>query len=256
MALPCPRILPPILLTILLTGCGDEAGSQESASASAALPDGTVTSRLQDSNAGALTVEELTAEPVTAELSEPKADPKAEQPAPQPQSSSQYPDPDAKPAVGAVTELDWDSLIPAEWRPEKIMEEYNVDALEDDDPRAQELWDKLQALWKQAPVVEELNGKRVKLPGFVVPVDWDAEKIGEFLLVPYYGACIHVPPPPANQTVHVITVKGREYSGNLFDTVWVTGTLQVERYSGEMAEAGYRLEATAVEPYEEENAPR
>jgi hypothetical protein len=94
----------------------------------------------------------------------------------------------------------------------------------------------------------------VKLPGFVVPVDWDAKKIGEFLLVPYYGACIHVPPPPANQTVHVITAKGREYSGDLFDTVWVTGTLRIEHYSGEMAEAGYRLEATAVEPYESENA--
>jgi len=228
---------------MLLTGCGDEAGSPGSASASAALPDGAETLRLQEGNAGELTAEEL-----AAELSERKADLKAERTAPQARNPSEPPD--AEPAAGSITELDWDALIPAEWRPDKIMEEYNVDELADDDPRAQELWDKLQALWKQAPVVEALNGKRVRLPGFVVPVDWDAEKIGEFLLVPYYGACIHVPPPPVNQTVHVIAAKGREYSGDLFDTVWVTGTLKVERYSGEMAEAGYRLEATAVEPYE------
>jgi len=254
MALPCPRVLPLFLLAILLTGCGDEAGSQGSASVSTALPDGAETLRLQEGNAGELTTEELAAEAVTAELLEPKAEPKvdlkAERTAPQAKSPPKTPVPDAEPDAGSITELDWDALIPAEWRPDKIMEEYNVDELADDDPRAQELWDKLQALWKQAPVVEALNGKRVRLPGFVVPVDWDAEKIGEFLLVPYYGACIHVPPPPANQTVHVIAAKGREYSGDLFDTVWVTGTLRIEHYSGEMAEAGYRLEATAVEPYE------
>ncbi len=151
---------------------------------------------------------------------------------------------------GEWAEIDWDDLIPAEWRPDKIMEEYDVEALADDDPRAQELWDKLQALWKEAPVVTALDGRRVKLPGFVVPVDWDAEKIGEFLLVPYYGACIHVPPPPANQTVHVITAKGSEYAGDLFDTVWVSGTLRVEPFTSELATAGYRIEATRVEPYE------
>lgn len=246
MALPCPRVLPLLLLTMLLTGCGDDAGSQASSSAFAASPDGAKTSQPQASNAGELTTEELTAEPVTTELSKPKADLMPERS--ESRLSSKNGDPYAQPV--AVSELVWDALIPEKWRPDKIMEKYNVDELEDDDPRAQELWDKLQTLWKQAPVVEELDGKRVKLPGFVVPVDWDAEKIGEFLLVPYYGACIHVPPPPANQTVHVTTAKGREYSGDLFDTVWVSGTLRVERYAGELAEAGYRMEATAVEPYE------
>lgn len=152
----------------------------------------------------------------------------------------------------AVVELDWDSLIPADWSPETMMSEYNVDELSDDDPRAQELMDKLEALWNEAPVVPELDGKRVKLPGFVVPLEMDAKAIGEFLLVPYYGACIHVPPPPANQTVYVMTAKGKEYRGQLFDTVWVTGTLKVERLSSDMGEAGYRIEGAKVEPYEEE----
>ena len=132
------------------------------------------------------------------------------------------------------------------------MEDYKVDELADDDPRAQELMEKLQALWQQAPVVPELDGKRIRLPGFVVPLEAEAEAMGEFLLVPYYGACIHVPPPPANQTVHVVTAKGGEYHGGLFDTVWVNGTLKVERLSNELADAGYRIDAVLVEPYEGE----
>jgi hypothetical protein len=153
---------------------------------------------------------------------------------------------------GDFTELDWEALIPPEWRPDKLMADYKVDDLADDDPRALELMEKLQALWQQAPVIPELDGKRVRLPGFVVPLEADAETMGEFLLVPYYGACIHVPPPPANQTVHVVTAEGGEYHGGLFDTVWVNGTLKVERLSNELGDAGYRLDAVLVEPYEGE----
>ena len=58
-----------------------------------------------------------------------------------------------------------------------------------------------------APVVKALDGQSVSLPGFVVPLEGDSELITEFLLVPYFGACIHVPPPPPNQLVHV-TIKG------------------------------------------------
>ena len=153
-------------------------------------------------------------------------------------------------AEKAVLELDWDALIPADWRPETLMAEYDADNLSDDDPRAQELMAKLKALWKESPVVPELDGKRIKLPGFVVPLEMSTETIGEFLLVPYYGACIHVPPPPANQTVHVVTDKGKEYRGKLFDTVWVTGTIKVEHLSSELAEAGYQIKDARVEAYE------
>ena len=149
-----------------------------------------------------------------------------------------------------VTELDWDALIPPEWQLDKLMADYDTDSLSDDDPRAKELMNKLKTFWKEAPVVKELNGKRVKLPGFVVPLEMDTKTIGEFLLVPYYGACIHVPPPPSNQTVHVVTQAGKPYKGQLFDTVWVTGTLKVQSLSSELADAGYRIDATKVEPYE------
>jgi hypothetical protein len=147
-------------------------------------------------------------------------------------------------------EIDWDALIPEDWRPETLMGDVDIENLSDDDPRAQQLLDKLKALWSQAPVVPSLEGQRVKLPGFVVPLEMDAKMIDQFLLVPYYGACIHVPPPPANQTVHVVTREGKAFEGRLFDVVWVTGTMRVERLSSELAEAGYRLENASVAPFE------
>lgn len=139
----------------------------------------------------------------------------------------QSPTPPGGAAGTEATEIEWDALIPADWQPEKLMDQYNPDELSDTDPRAQELLEKLKALWEQAPVVPGLEGRRVRIPGFIVPLDTDEKKkIGEFLLVPYYGACIHVPPPPANQTIYVVTQKGREYQGELFDVAWVTGTIR------------------------------
>jgi hypothetical protein len=153
-------------------------------------------------------------------------------------------------APDGVREIEWDDLIPDDWRPDKILAELDATGLADDDPRAEALMAKLERFWKEAPVVPELDGARIKLPGFVVPLEMDAEQIDEFLLVPYYGACIHVPPPPANQTVYVVTDPGRAYSGELFDTVWVTGTIRIEATSSELGNAGYRLQAARVEPYE------
>ncbi len=149
-----------------------------------------------------------------------------------------------------VIELEWDALIPADWRIDKLMEEYDADNLADDDPRAKELMKKMKQFWQEAPVVHDYDGKKIKMPGFIVPLEMDATAIQEFLLVPYYGACIHTPPPPANQTVHVVTDEQRAYQGQLFDIVWVTGTMKVEKISSEMGDAGYRIEATKVEAYQ------
>ncbi len=86
----------------------------------------------------------------------------------------------------------------------------------------------------------------MRLPGFVVPLETDATEIAEFLLVPYFGACIHVPPPPANQTVHVLTADGAAYRGELFDTVWVEGRMHVTPFSNELGDAGYRIDDAEV----------
>jgi uncharacterized protein len=158
-------------------------------------------------------------------------------------------------ATPVAEELEWDTLIPKDWQPETLFKQYDASNLMDDDPRAKELLGKLKRLWAEAPVVPELDGKRVRLPGFVVPLETDGAKIGEFLLVPYYGACIHVPPPPANQTVYVLLPPELAFAGETFDTVWVTGTLRVTPTGSDLAEAGYRIEATGIAPYKGKPEP-
>jgi hypothetical protein len=95
-------------------------------------------------------------------------------------------------------------------------------------------------------VVAAFNGKRVRIGGYVVPLDFEATTIKEFLLVPFVGACIHVPPPPSNQIVYVKSDKGVEIGGQ-FDPVWVTGTLKTETAFTGLADAGYSIDAESVE---------
>ena len=150
-----------------------------------------------------------------------------------------------------VQDLVWDDMIPKDYRPDKIMGQFgDIKELDDDDPRAKKIMEELKAAWKMAPVVESLDGKRVKIPGFVVPIEGDGKKLSEFLLVPYYGACIHVPPPPANQTVYVRVPKGGAQIRKAFDAVWITGTLSAKSFDSDLATAGYQLEAEEVTPYE------
>jgi hypothetical protein len=73
-------------------------------------------------------------------------------------------------------------------------------------------------------VNEDLVGTSVRLPGYVLPLQFKDRKAVEFLLVPTVGACIHTPPPPANQVVHVVYPEGIEVNG-LFTPVWITGTM-------------------------------
>jgi len=159
------------------------------------------------------------------------------------------PEENTAPAEGSK-EIEWDDLIPADYRPDKIMAKYDLENLADDDPRADELQKELQALWDQAPVRPEMDGRAVKIPGFVVPVETDAEETTGFLLVPYYDACIHVPPPPANQTIYVVTEKGKGTKPKTFDVVWVAGDMSVQRIENDIAEAGYTIYASEVKPYE------
>lgn len=146
--------------------------------------------------------------------------------------------------------LVWEELIPPDWRPDDLFAEYdNLDQVQDNDAMALELLEKLRRVWAEAPVVAALDGQWVKLPGFAVPLDFEAKKVREFLLVPYFGACIHAPPPPANQTVYVKVEPGRERKIGLYDTVWVSGILSAKRFKSELAEAGYTLQAREIEPY-------
>ncbi|AHE99682.1 hypothetical protein THITH_16825 [Thioalkalivibrio paradoxus ARh 1] len=144
--------------------------------------------------------------------------------------------------------MTWDMLIPEDYEFDDPLEGIDVGGYADDDPRAIELLEKLRASWADTPVVDELDGERVRLGGFVVPLEGDGSRVTEFLLVPFYGACIHVPPPPPNQVVHV-HVNGDGISARSFDAVWLTGTMRAQRSSSELADAGYSMRPDRVEPF-------
>lgn len=101
-----------------------------------------------------------------------------------------------------------------------------------------------------APVVKELNGKLVKIPGFVVPLEGDDDVVTEFLLVPYFGACVHVPPPPSNQLIHVKMPKGAPIEA-MYDPIYVIGVIKTESWEGELAQVGYSLDGTDIAPYDD-----
>lgn len=158
------------------------------------------------------------------------------------------------PAAGAdkagFTEIEWDDLLPADWNPQALFDDVNLDAMEDNDPRAIDLMRRLREEWDRAPVVQAMNGRRIRLPGFVVPLEGDGKTVREFLLVPYFGACIHVPPPPANQLIHVMPDQPIPGEWNMVP-VWVSGVLTVARIESELGNAGYQLRAIKVEEYVE-----
>lgn len=157
----------------------------------------------------------------------------------------------AKPGkAAAYREISWDDLIPADWNPERFLAELDLDTLEDNDPRASEAMRRMREEWDRAPVVERLSGARVRIPGFVVALEGDGGAIREFLLVPYFGACVHVPPPPANQLIHVLPAKPLPADWNMMP-VWVNGVMAIGRVDSEMGRAGYQLRAVAVEEYKE-----
>jgi len=151
-------------------------------------------------------------------------------------------------------EISWDALVPKNWDPAKRFRKLHLGTLNDADPRAMEVLEIMKQEWDNAPTDPSLNGRKVKIPGFVVPLEEEGRAVTEFLLVPYFGACIHVPPPPANQIVHVISAKPIK-DLRVMDAVWVTGQLKAARYSEQtpmgMGAAGYQINSIAVTPYKD-----
>jgi hypothetical protein len=143
----------------------------------------------------------------------------------------------ADPAI----ELTWENLVPG-------LDVFIAKGLvaHGDPAAAQVDYDTIAA----AGTVPDYNGKRVALAGFVVPLDLDSNIVREFLLVPYIGACIHVPPPPPNQIVFVRAAKPIKITG-LFDAMIVTGRMSTpDLINTDLADIGYQIDADTVAEYE------
>lgn len=100
---------------------------------------------------------------------------------------------------------------------------------------------------KPSSELEKVDGKRVKIPGFIVPLEDDNRKVTEFLLVPSPQACIHVPPPPPNQMVYVTMKKGVEVTVGA--PVWVYGNFKIATKRSQYGEVSFEIDGETVEPY-------
>jgi len=132
-------------------------------------------------------------------------------------------------------------------------------------PEAVAFWDQVSKLneeiqTEREKINPELNGKSIKMPGYVLPLQSEDGKVYEFMLVPYVGACVHTPAPPANQLVFVKTSEGFP-SEDLFTPVWVEGVMSTKQATYDLSyrdgnldvESGYSLDAVQIKVYEEEN---
>jgi hypothetical protein len=165
----------------------------------------------------------------------------------QPALSADAPPPGAS-VPGQARTIGWEQLIPAGWDPYKDLKALNLDKLNDNDPRADEALKKMRKMWDNAPINPLILGQNVRLPGYMVPLEDLPEGTKEFLLVPYFGACVHSPPPPANQIVHVVLDKPTKRF-RLMDTLWVTGPLSATKTDSHMGVSSYRIDAKLVAPF-------
>ena len=167
----------------------------------------------------------------------------------QPALSGEAPPPGAS-VPGPTRTIGWEQLIPAGWDPYKDLKALNLDGLKDNDPKAEEALKKMRKMWDNAPINPLILGQSVRLPGYMVPLEDLPEGTMEFLLVPYFGACVHSPPPPANQIVHVVLDKPTKRF-RLMDTLWVTGPLSATKTDSHMGVSSYRIDAKQVTPFAE-----
>jgi hypothetical protein len=112
--------------------------------------------------------------------------------------------------------------------------------------------DRYQQALVSTTIKPEMNGQAIRIPGFIVPLEFsDDQVITEFFIVPFFGACIHVPPPPPNQIIHVKYPKGFKLEA-LYNPFWLSGVLKTTLMENDMATAAYAMEVHLVEDYTEE----
>ena len=156
-------------------------------------------------------------------------------------------------AIEAPKEIKWEALIPEGYQPELIFSKYQpiLEKFEDNDAEAEATYEKMMSEINNAPLNTEIDQQHIKIGGFIAPLVFLNGDIVEFLLVPYFGACIHVPPPPTNQIILVKTTPEHAIDGDkAYFPVWVSGVISVEKQTTDIGEAGYRIQDAATELYE------
>jgi uncharacterized protein len=146
--------------------------------------------------------------------------------------------------------VEWDNLMPADWDPMAAFRGLDFSNLQDNDPRAQKALEAMRKAWNEAPVNMAMSGQQVRIPGFALPLEQSEAGVTELLLVPYFGACIHTPPPPANQIIHV-KLDAPEPALGAMQPYWIWGQLSATRFSNELGDAAYQIQAKGIQPYDQ-----
>lgn len=117
------------------------------------------------------------------------------------------------------------------------------------------LTDDMDIDWTQylsSRVVPTLKDKAIRIPGFIVPMEMnDDNQVTEFFLVPYFGACVHYPPPPPNQIIYVRMKQAVEHEKLYSDAFWLKGILKTSGKISDIAASAYSMEGESIELYDE-----
>jgi uncharacterized protein len=153
-------------------------------------------------------------------------------------------------------ETEWKDLMPEKWQKEmwsSISSPGKSGGMHDGSLEATAEMDKQRKRYDNAPIEPSIIGKKIRIAGYIVPLDVARDKQREFLLVPYFGACIHVPPPPANQLILVRSTAATKMKQvpETMSIVWIEGTLKEARVSTEAGVSGYLMEPVSVYPWQQ-----
>lgn len=160
------------------------------------------------------------------------------------------------------TEIEWTELIPADdlaillnppdflFDIEDQSENDNMESLKgvsSTDAAAK----RYQQALESTRVIETFDSKNIRLPGFIVPLETDEkQRVTQFFIVPYFGACLHMPPPPPNQIIFVKSTAGIEVT-SLYDAFWFEGVLSIDTTDSLLGKSAYSMQLNKAYPYED-----
>jgi len=165
--------------------------------------------------------------------------------------------------ASAFMQADWIDLLPADdldalLNPPSYLDEIADGSAEDilSNTLKNETTDSGDDRYQQAltstNVKAIVNNAPIRIPAFIVPLEFDDDQnVTQFFMVPFFGACLHLPPPPPNQTIFVHYPQGLKIE-SLYDAYWISGIVKISLVENEMATAAYSMEMHAFELYSEE----
>lgn len=151
--------------------------------------------------------------------------------------------------------LGWSALLPKDFSTDALLKKFQkdldrLDQLPEESEEGLKIVERIQAELDNIPTNPKWDGKWISLPGYIAPLETQNAVVTRFLLVPYFGACIHVPPPPVNQTILVEMKQKHGIALHLSEYPFMmTGKLSLDKTKTDIGNAGYHLKQATAEVY-------